>query len=339
MRLSPLTGTMRCKLRSSPFGSPSLLLSLPAHTKSQRRTGQGSASHGVHSGGSKWSTRRCLSWGRPCQQRWGLETWFSHPVPASGGEHQSITDSSPSHHSPSCPCHVASGDDSVPVWLWLLRWPHAQAARPGHLFSGALALGGQPAHCPLSPPWPGERSGTHRGSRAITPKPSGPSETWGGPATGLRVSLLPADWPGPLIFHWCQRPSTAARAPSLGPYVGLALLPWECLGGLSLLCRLPKGCLDSRFLSLACACQQLYHRGTLLPVCTPSHTPGTTTTAAPTGWTLHLPPTKSHRHQGHSPLSRSPGETPALRQRQPRTPRRIPARGDGQVRSPQGTAG
>lgn len=187
MRLCPLTGTMRCKLCSSPFGSPSLPLSLPAHTKSQRSTGQGSASHGVHSGGSKW---RCLSWGRPCQQRWGLETWFSHPVPASGRDHQSITDSSPSHHSPSCPCHVASGDDSVPVWLWLLWWPHAQAAQPDHLLSGALALGGQTAHCPLSPPWPGKRSGTHRGSHAITPKPSGPSETWGGPAMGLFPSCL-----------------------------------------------------------------------------------------------------------------------------------------------------
>lgn len=59
---------------------------LPSSThKKPGRTGQGSASHGVHSGGSK---RRCLSWGRPRQQRWGLETWFSHPVPASGGDCQ-----------------------------------------------------------------------------------------------------------------------------------------------------------------------------------------------------------------------------------------------------------
>lgn len=176
-------------------------------------------------------------------------------------------------------------------------------------------------------------TGAHMPSLPSPPAPvrHGEDQPWG--------CFPPADWPAPLIFHWCQRPSTAAQAPPLGPYVGLTLLPWECLGGLSLLCCLPKGCLDSRFLSLACTCQQLYQWGTLLPVCTLSHTPGTTTTAAaPTGWTLHLPPTKSRRHQGHSPLSRSPGETPALRQRQPRTPRRIPARGGRQVRSPQGTA-
>lgn len=47
---------------------------------------------------------------------------------------------------------------------------------------------------------------------------------------------------------------------------------------------------------------------------------------------------KSHRHRCHSPLSHSPGETPALPERRSRTPRRIPARGGSQVRSPQAMA-
>lgn len=91
---------------------------LPSSThKKPGRTGQGSASHGVHSGGSKW---RCLSWADPISNdgawRPGSPTQCQHQEVTV----KSITDSSPSHHSPSCPCHVASGDDSVPVWLWLL---------------------------------------------------------------------------------------------------------------------------------------------------------------------------------------------------------------------------
>lgn len=141
----------------------------------------------------------------------GEETWFSYPVRASGVELQSIADSSLGCHSPSCHCHMASGDTSVPVWLGLLCWLHAQAAHPGHLYWGALALGGQSPRCPPSPSWPGERSGTCRGTRAIAPEPSSPSETWGGPAMGLCRSLPPAHRlaRSPHQHRW-QRLGTAA---------------------------------------------------------------------------------------------------------------------------------
>lgn len=93
------------------------------------------------------------------------------------------------------------------------------------------------------------------------------------------------------------------------------------LPSLSLLCGLPKGCLDMG--------QPALLGPAWAQNCSPAHPQ-----PPDTGLTPKLP-TPNPAGTGHSPLSCSPGETPALRWQRSQTLRRIPARGGSQVRAPQ----
>lgn len=72
--------------------------------------------------------------------------------------------------------------------------------------------------------------------------------------------------------------------------------------------------------------------------CLPGHSTTALHTPKPPTLTGSTPTCQHQILQGHSPLSCSPGETPALRWQRSRTLRRIPARRGSQVRAPQGMA-